>query len=112
MRMTDMVLSLGCTYSELIKRAAEISLYNKVELILTVLNAKGNYEYYLPLMNKKNYYKKMPKRKEANYFDFLVIQNETIKAQENIKNELLAEIKELKLKLDNQKNTENDKISR
>lgn len=103
-QMTDLIVCLkDSTYSQLMNNASEFSLYKDPAKLSTVLAAKGNNHFY------KRVYKKSslePVRKEETYFDFLVVQNELIKAQENIRLQLQQRIEMLedhnsKLKAEN-----------
>lgn len=95
-QMTDLAVSLNCTYPQIMDRAAAISLYRYALQITTVLAAKGNNHYYRSLCRNES-----PERREKRqatqetYFDFLIIQNELIKGQENIKSQLTEQIEAL-----------------
>lgn len=93
-QITDLVISLNCTYAQIMNRASAISLYKDAAPITTVLASKANNHYYSMLKNSS---KPKPKKRitKESYFDFIVIQNELIKAQENIKNQLNERIAQL-----------------
>lgn len=111
--ITDLVVSLeNASYEQVMKQAADISLYKEPGRIVTVLAARSNSGLYRQKYTKKT--TAPAGRKEENYFDFLVVQNELIKAQENIREELNSKIDALEdinliLKMEN-KSLENQLI--
>ncbi|KAL6121075.1 hypothetical protein NUSPORA_02066 [Nucleospora cyclopteri] len=95
--ITDIAVTTNLTYKEVILRAAEFSDSNTSDSIIKVLAARSNFKYYTPIPRKDPV---EPERMKTTYFDFLLIQNELIKAQENIRSSLIKENENLKLKID------------
>jgi len=83
--ITDIVITLGCSYEDLFNRAREISLFEEPNKIISVAGALNNLCYYESLIRREHREPKI--RKERNYFDFLIVQNEMIKAQESMREE-------------------------
>lgn len=95
--MLDVALVNNLTFQEIIYQAIEFSTISEPDLLIKVLGARPNLKYYKP---NKNLPKKKTTRTKVTYFDFLVIQNELIKAQENIKAIYEQKISELQYQLE------------
>lgn len=122
--ITDLAFCLNCTFRDIINRAAHVSQYTKADEIISVISARTNDHYYnvlcninndRHLVNKLNDYKnyeyfdvESEYHSKESYFDFVVIQTELIRAQENIKKQLNDKINELKIENEKLKqNTQN-----
>ncbi|KAI4290858.1 hypothetical protein PAPHI01_0132 [Pancytospora philotis] len=95
-QITDLVAALNCSYTQVVEQAAKFSQFSQPSEILTVLASRLNNQYYKDLFDAAA--PPTPAAREdtaETYFDFLIIQNELIKAQENIKKELGEQIAEL-----------------
>lgn len=104
--MTDLVVSLRCTYRELINKAANFSKFTMPGHIVGVLAGKRNTKYYAGEYKQRSNKTTKKKKNKETYFDFLVVQQELIKAQESMKEELherirLLEDENIKLKMEN-----------
>ncbi|ORD97446.1 hypothetical protein HERIO_678 [Hepatospora eriocheir] len=99
--LTDLVFATNMTYLNLIEETEKFSKSKDQNELLQVLRSKSNAKFYKikPHMNSKYTYKK----REQNYFDFLVVQNELIKAQERLKIEYETKIAELERKISENK---------
>lgn len=94
--MLDVAITSNLTFEEVILQAKKFSEVENNDTLIKVLGARANLKYYKP--NETKPMNKVPERKEIAYFDFLIILNETIKAQENMKERYEEEIKKLKNK--------------
>lgn len=93
--MTDLVIALKCTYKQIIERTRKFSKMDEPAKVVAVLAGRKNTKYYAGEYGKDEKKEKNKKEKKETYFDFLVVQNELIKAQENIKSKLNEEKKKL-----------------
>ncbi|ORD93841.1 hypothetical protein ECANGB1_1484 [Enterospora canceri] len=94
--MVDIGMALNLTFMEIIKQASQFSTITSLDALVKVIGSRQNTRYYHAGTFKP---KEKQEKHDLNYFDFLVIQNETIKAQENIKDQYEKELAELKHEL-------------
>lgn len=96
--MLDVALTSNLTIEEVIHQANEFSKIDNSGTLIKVLGARANMKYYKA--KKTRTCKTLTEdRKDLVYFDFLIILNESIKAQENMKERYEHEICALKNKV-------------
>ena len=90
----DIAFVYNITFKEVIQQASKFSEITTPDTLLKVLGARANMKYYKTTDEKiKN---DGFEQHEMSYFDFLIVLNETAKAQENLKEQYENEIAKLK----------------